>query len=647
MPAFFAYFLLICGERCNFTATKRMTNYMSLKRVFISVVAMLLCCVVAMALNLPIKRVNGKVYYYYTVQKNEFIYELPVKMGLPRKDILKYNPNAAEGLQAGMVLTIPVEYDAKIKKGYYVIQYKAGSHETIYGIAKKYGVPVDRLIDFNPGAAEGVRGLTLEIPVSMAANKKPVVKNEEAKPVQKADTVAVDSAKVVPVTPVVPDGMRSYVIKPGETLESIASENGLSEIDILRANPSLAISEFVEGQMIYLPIDNSLVDSEKRIGGRVEEIDSSDVVIDSAEVSVDSLSCSDLDEKVIKIALALPFDLNSEKESKHAQIYTEFYRGFLMGVEKLSHEGEKVEILAYDSSVSEDSVAMCLNEKPNVVITSDNIGQLDMMTEKAKTISPESVIFNLFAIKDTSYVDNSSVVQANIPSKYMYEQAANAFLEKYAGYVPVFIARIDGSADKAEFTQLLKSRLDAKGLEYKEIVFRNFLGKDNVEGLNTTDTAYVFVPTTGSRTEFLKFAPAIKTLRSSAVNPEHVAIFGYPEWIIFRGDYLDHLHGLNASIYSRFYTSSEDAGENAFKAEYETWYGREVMELVPSQAIMGYDTATFLIKYLRGELGENGFEGIQTGFNIVTPEGAQGFINNHLYMINFRPNGKVTKTIIK
>ena len=91
----------------------------------------------------------------------------------------------------------------------------------------------------------------------------------------------------------------------------------------------------------------------------------------------------------------------------------------------------------------------------------------------------------------------------------------------------------------------------------------------------------------------------------------------------------------------------EDAGENAFKAEYETWYGRDVMELVPSQAIMGYDTATFLIKYLRGELGENGFEGIQTGFNIVTPEGAQGFINNHLYMINFRPNGKVTKTIIK
>ena len=56
---------------------------------------------------------------------------------------------------------------------------------------------------------------------------------------------------------------------------------------------------------------------------------------------------------------------------------------------------------------------------------------------------------------------------------------------------------------------------------------------------------------------------------------------------------------------------------------------------------------TFLIKYLRGELGENGFEGIQTVFNIVTPEGGQGFINNHLYMINFRPNGKVTKTIIK
>ena len=70
-------------------------------------------------------------------------------------------------------------------------------------------------------------------------------------------------------------------------------------------------------------------------------------------------------------------------------------------------------------------------------------------------------------------------------------------------------------------------------------------------------------------------------------------------------------------------------------------------ETVPVQSIVGYDAATFLIKYLRGEVEEDGFEGIQTGFNIVSPEGMEGYINSHLYLINFCPDGTETKVIIK
>ena len=89
---------------------------MNFKKSVLAALALMLTFMCATALDLPIKNVNGKIYYYYVVQKSDVIYSLPQKMGLPRKDILKYNPNAADGVSAGMVLTVPVEYDAEIKK---------------------------------------------------------------------------------------------------------------------------------------------------------------------------------------------------------------------------------------------------------------------------------------------------------------------------------------------------------------------------------------------------------------------------------------------------------------------------------------------------------------------------------------------------
>ena len=622
---------------------------MKLNKVILVALVALLSCFCANALDLPVKKVNGKAYYYYTVQKNEFIYELTVKMGLPRKDILKYNPNAADGLQQGMVLTIPVEYDAVVINGYYTIKYVAGNHETVYGIAKKYGISVDKLIEFNPKAAEGVRGLTLNIPVSKAAasksvdEKKPVNKEipekDDEQPVQapvknvennvpEIEENYKDTVEVIPVN--INDGTIKYIIKEGETLESIAAEYELTEFDILKANPHLGISDFTPGVMITIPVAQSLIDSEKRIDQNITPVVSEPQTPDD-----------------INIALMLPFALNSENQSKHTQYYTEFYRGFLMGVEKLSHEGAHVNIQAYDSSVSNDSLVGYVNKKQNIIITSDNTAQMALISSQIAKVAPDTKIFNVFAVKDSSNITDPAVIQTNIPRKQMYDKAIQAFINKYEGYTPVFIARIDGTADKADFVAQLKSALDAKGVAYKQIAFRNFLGKDNLEDFNTADSAYVFVPVTGSRTEFKKFAPALKNLKSTALISSNVKLFGYPEWVTFRSDYLDQLHGLDASIYSRFYVSSEDQRAKQIEKDYKNWFGTDIIETVPVQCIVGYDVATFLIKYLRGEVDDDEFEGIQTGFNIIRPDNMKGCINSHLYLINFKPDGEVTKSIIK
>ena len=50
-------------------------------------------------LNLPVKKLNGQDYYYYTVKSKETIYGISHKLKISQEDILKYNPTALSGLK--------------------------------------------------------------------------------------------------------------------------------------------------------------------------------------------------------------------------------------------------------------------------------------------------------------------------------------------------------------------------------------------------------------------------------------------------------------------------------------------------------------------------------------------------------------------
>ena len=85
----------------------------TLRRIFtfFTVVA---CALSVMALDLPVKTLNGTKYYYYKVKKNESVYGLSKKLGMSRDEIVRHNPAAADGIKKGMTLYFPYdEYATK------------------------------------------------------------------------------------------------------------------------------------------------------------------------------------------------------------------------------------------------------------------------------------------------------------------------------------------------------------------------------------------------------------------------------------------------------------------------------------------------------------------------------------------------------
>lgn len=136
---------------------------------FVSVFALVfaLSAMSAFALDLPTRKVKGKEYYYYKVEKNETIYSITHKLGITHSRIVKYNPSVVDGVKSGQMLYFPVD---EFGEGYGTVagtvNHLVRKGDTLFSLSRKYGVSTDAIVALNPGADLGIKiGETLLIPI--------------------------------------------------------------------------------------------------------------------------------------------------------------------------------------------------------------------------------------------------------------------------------------------------------------------------------------------------------------------------------------------------------------------------------------------------------------------------------------------------
>lgn len=572
------------------------------------------------AANLPTRMVNGQECYYHEVQPKETVYGLCKDFGITKAQLVQYNPSVADGLRAGAVLYFPVAdfpdlgaIDKKVsdsqndKKPKVYIAPEEGNHpnyskaavhhvakgETVYGICKHYGISEAQLLELNPSLSNGLKhGTLLILPDSC----------------QEPETVAAPEVNPVPEASVAPEPV-APVVTVAEPVQDTADTNTESN------------------EAPEYPTENIMA-------------------VNSAEITVDSIK---IDKDKTSIAVILPFMLEQSNMDKQTQLYTEFYKGMLIAADSLRHSNRKIEIHAYDSSSSLDSVVKILNrpelEDIDVIITPDDDDQLDAIARFAR--ERNAAVFNIFAVKNTEYLKNPDILQANITHSAVYSKAINEFIRLYPQYTPVFLCSRDGKSDKKDFTNKLREELTNRGREYKEITYNSYLKESDLAALDS-DTFYFFIPESGTSSEFSHIAGALKTFRENHSDYNKVRVFGYPEWITFRGNALENLHFLNATVYSRFYNDDSSYRSKDIADRYKKWYGSSMIAAVPVQGILGFDAGFYLIKSINetdGKLLDSRYryDGVQSGFHFSDTGEESGKVNDTLYFIEFRPSGLIDK----
>ena len=195
-------------------------------------------------------------YTEHAVAKGETISKIAQQYNVKPSEIYTLNPDSRKGIKLKSTLLIPKAADVKVDPVKNVVatkSYKAYPKETLYSIAKKYGITVSDLYQLNPGLkATGLKnGQQINVPNTTATLERVASTETQSKP--QLIPIENTTANTIAAT----DGTIVREIQATETKYAIAREYGITVADLDKANPILESEGLKVGQKIIIPVKNN------------------------------------------------------------------------------------------------------------------------------------------------------------------------------------------------------------------------------------------------------------------------------------------------------------------------------------------------------------------------------------------------------
>jgi LysM repeat protein len=273
---------------------------------------------------------------------------------------------------------VKTEVKPEVVKGntsYHIIEPK----ETKYGISKKYGMTIQELERLNPAIVN-------EFPVGL---KLIVSGNPEVKPVVESNKVKEEAPKSPAVS--TKKYLEEYVVRPKETISSIAGDYGMTEQELIALNPELKKGVKL-GMILRVPKGQRKEPIKKEQGNLLKNMNTN---------------------ARKQLALLLPFNIskiesdtvNSTqarlKKDKFLNMTLDFYSGALMAIDSARVLGMNVDIKILDSQETKNTSNVATLASDQKLNTMDavigpfyqaNVEKLAEILEPTKTpvISPLS-----------------------------------------------------------------------------------------------------------------------------------------------------------------------------------------------------------------------------------------------------------------
>ena len=565
-------------------------------------------------------------YFLHTVTKGQSLYSISSMYNVSIDDIVRLNPGSDKQIREGAALKIPQAVSTNSDKPvFHTIQ--AG--ETLYRLSVKYNITTQAICEANPGlSSENFRsGQVIIIPIQSTSKTE----KETPKATAKEET-----------TVKMNDWKDMHKVERKETIFSISREYGITEEELIAANPELKNGKLKRGTFLFIPYGKN--------EQKTQQTESKPTIQELTNEEIFSrFEDSKKEIKTIKAAVLLPFMAGTSTNMDEQIKMVEYYEGFLMAVDSLKKEGVSVDLYTYDTKGREATLNNILVRKEmknmDIIFGPARSQDIDALATFADKNNIRLVI--PFAPKVDQVFKNPHIYQVNTPQSYLYSEVYEHFNRKFSGCNVIFLNASNGDREKDEFIKGMKT-----GLKENEISYRDFTMTDNFYDITTVmDTLKnnIFIPTSGKSTALVKILPQLTQIRRE--RPDYsMNLFGYPEWQTYTNDYLASFYEIDTYFYSSFYTNNLFPAAVNFTQAYRRWYSKDMANIYPKYGMLGYDTGYFFLKGLSkyGNKMEENLSSIhvtpiQTGFKFERVNNWGGFINRKVFFVHFSKDYELIK----
>ena len=386
-------------------------------------------------------------YFNHEVKKGETSFGIAKQYKIDLNLFFDFNPSASDGIKKGEILKIPVlvkdsisqKQDTSIKK------HKVIKGETLWSIAKKYGVEVDVIKTYNQLNTNELKiEQVIFIPNILADTNnivKPMVKHPPHPLLSLCDTLII------------------HKVKRKETLYGIANTYGVPLSSIIKTNPILeekGLQKDMEIKIVYKINDCDL--------------DSLTNYFDT----IISVSHSEFYDNKLVISLLLPFQVDESDSlmangidpsycylSKRTRNSMYIYNGISLALDELKKKGYQIDLNVYDTKYD---------------------------TNEVKNIIQDSTFKNSHLIIGPIYSKNIKLIRGfsrtlNIPMITPFD-IPNQALFRYPNMYKFFPSKVTQSAEIGNYLKakkddyniiLVSNKEDKKSAAYAKIIAERFL----------------------------------------------------------------------------------------------------------------------------------------------------------------------------
>ncbi len=387
-----------------------------------------------------------------------------------------------------------------------------------------------------------------------------------------------------------------HKVKKGETVFGIAKKYDITIEELVKANPDMnAVGyELKKGDYIFIPYPDG-----KQPGKAVT----------AAKPSAGKTQATAKQNNAIRVGVMLPLH-NVDGDGRRM---LEYYRGLLMGCDKLKKEGMNIEVNAWNVAIDADiNTILAKNgaDKCNVIFGPLYSKQVPALSAFARKNGIKLVI--PFSITGNDVASNPNIFQVYQSPEQFYSEVARQFVGRFTSQHVVVVDCNDRTSDKGVFTFTLREALSKKGLTYTITNVTN--SAENFAKAFSRTKQNIVVLNTARSPELNAVIAKLDQLKAS-VPGINISLFGYTEWLMYAKYNMDKFCKYDTYVPTHFYYNPLSSATKAFTDDYMKKFDQSLMDYMPRFAITGYDHAMFFIKGIK-EQGNN-FSGAEADKNAL------------------------------